>query len=478
MKRAAKILTVMAVFSFMVFLAHGGNIITGGTKVRVLSGSSLVSVTDLTIRNGGTLDNSGTVILIKNLTNENGSANSLGSGLLVMAGTMAQIISGTNIIQDLALNNAEGMTNFGETRVNGVLTLTSGNITLGSFNLTLGPSATVEGTPTASAMIIVTGTGQLRKEFPNGFTGTFLFPVGDATGTPEYSPVILVFSTGNFAMGNYAGVNLVNNKYPNDTITGNYLNRYWTITQSGISGFICNAGFQYLPADVTGTESLLSCTRVNPSPWVTYALTNTATHILSATGLTTFSTFTGLKSATPPKNQELVNIDIHDGTTACYDALEHLTVAGSGTTFVVENNGNVTLIAGNKISLLPGVKVYPGGYMHATISTTFCGSTFNPLVSNPANEDNDLLFIPESKEGLIRIYPNPTSDLVTLELSLQTVNPDAFVTIYNMNGKLILKQELKGENRHQFSLANQPVGIYLIQVRTEERMEISKIVKR
>lgn len=32
-------------------------------------------------------------------------------------------------------------------------------------------------------------------------------------------------------------------------------NRYWSVTQSGISGFSCDTAFTYVPADVAGSEA-------------------------------------------------------------------------------------------------------------------------------------------------------------------------------------------------------------------------------
>ena len=96
---------------------------------------------------GGTLDVQGTLILKKNLVNQNVAANSLGSGSIVFSGTVNQSISGQNIIQNLELANANGLTVIGNTTVNGVFTLTNGLVTLGTYNLLLGPAATVAGSP-------------------------------------------------------------------------------------------------------------------------------------------------------------------------------------------------------------------------------------------------------------------------------------------------------------------------------------------
>jgi hypothetical protein len=456
------------------------NTITGGTTLKVMPGTTLVSSENLVIKNGATLNNAGTVILKKGLANENATPNPIGTGTAEFSGTANQAINGQNIIQNLRVNNASGVTLGGNTSVNGTLALTGGTVALGSNNLLLGPLAAISGTPSSTVMIITTGSGELRKEFPPGFTGSFTFPVGDNTGTPEYSPVTLNFPAGTFASGNYAGITLVNDKYPNAAITGNYLKRYWTLTQSGISGFTCNASFQYVAADVTGTENKISCTKVNPLPWVTYALTNSATHVLSATGITTFSSFTGLKSTTPPVNQELANITIPNGATNCYDATDVITVAGNGRTFIVENNGSVTLVAGKKISILPGAKVYSGGFLYARITTdgTYCGTILNPLVQNPENGDMDLLSIGQDpKNQWIKIYPNPTTDIVNVKLMLPDGFTDVNISVYTMNGDKLLRKSSHGTPDFQFSLSGRPVGMYLVHVQSGDRSEIVKVVK-
>jgi len=270
------------------------NIITSGTTLRVTAGTTLVSASALTIQNGGTLNNQGTVILSGNLNNLNASASILGTGTISMSGTGVQGISGQNIFGNLTLNNAAGVNLNGNATVNGVITFTNGRLNLQTNNLTLGTAASVAGTPSATSMVIATGSGQLRKSF--SAAGSFTFPVGDNTGTAEYAPVTTTFTGGSFGSGNYLGVNLVNSAYPG--AIGSYINRYWNVTPSNISGFSCNATFKYMPADVVGTESQIYCLRVNPTSVVYFSATNTATDILTANGLTEFGSFTGLQQLT------------------------------------------------------------------------------------------------------------------------------------------------------------------------------------
>jgi len=472
----AAILATLFLYCITLPSAIAENVITSGTTLKVLSGTTLVSSENLVVKSGATLDNSGTLILKKNLTNENVTPNQIGTGTAEFSGATNQTISGQNIIQSLTVNNATGVTIGGNTWVNGNLALTSGKVALGSNNLLLGPTAAIVGSPSASAMVVPTGSGEMRKEYAG--TGSFTYPVGDATSTAEYSPVTLNFTGGTFAAGNYVGVSLKNEMYPDLNITDNYLNRYWNISQSGITNFNCNATFQYLPADVSGTENKLSCTKVNTLPWITYGPTNATTHILSANGIVAFGSYTGLKSTTTPLNQELANVDIPNGVTTCYDATQVLTVAGNGTTFLVESGGSVTLVAGSSILLLEGTTVNSGGYLHGYITTndTYCGTMLNPLVANLVDEQA-LGVETVVKNQFIKVYPNPTTDMVIVELMEAGTTTTANITVYSMQGGKLLQKTINNESKFQFSLSGKPVGIYVVHVQSGERSEIAKVVK-
>ncbi len=210
-------------------------------------------------------------------------------------GTSLQTISGggsitSNAATTLNINNTAGIELGSDMSIDGVLSLTNGLFTLGNGFLTLGAAATITGTPSASNMIVATNNGQLGKIFTA--TGSFTFPVGDNTVTAEYSPVTLNFTAGTFAGGAIATVKLSNSAW--NGMTPSYLNRYWSVNSYGITEFACDAEFNYLPADVIGTEASLFCIQMNPPfTFATHNPANTTLHQLTATALTSFGNFTG-----------------------------------------------------------------------------------------------------------------------------------------------------------------------------------------
>lgn len=377
------------------------NIITSGTTLRVTPGTTLVSVENMVIKNGATLNNAGTVIARKNVVNENAAANSLGTGTLQIAGTVQQTISGTNIIQNLVINNAAGMVNGGQTRVEGVLTMNSGRIILGSNHLTLGTAASIAGVPSASAMVVATGSGELRKSFSSA--GSFTFIVGDNMGTAEYTPVTLSFSGGSFSGSNYAGLKLTNAAYPGSG--SNYLNRYWVVTQNGITGFTCNATFQYTVADVTGSENTLLCVRVLPEPPVSFNPANTTLHQLTANGLTTFGTFTGRSALTDKTlNLTLFIEGLYNGGGTMRKALNGTGPQFPGTTadqIQVElhnpaNYSNIVYTSGN-------VNLSTTGQASMTIPAAYVGSYY--LTIKHRNSIATVSSTPVSMAGTTITYP-------------------------------------------------------------------------
>jgi hypothetical protein len=287
-----KIPGIIVIFFGISFLFLQYNIAGGATLFQSPQEPLLTGAGNLIIQPGSSVNNQGSLVLLGDVTN-NGTP-SLGSGTVRFSGSVVQTINGMNTFQNADVDNSSGITVNGPVTVNGTLTLTNGLVAIGTNNLLLGPSASIGGIPGNTRMIVATVTGQLQKQFSG--TESFTFPVGDNIATPEYSPVTLSFTSGSFAPGSYAGINLKNAPYPG--YTDSYLKRYWSVTSSGITGFSCNAQFNYLaPADVVGTESDIYCIKAKPLPEIFYDPVNTALHQLTANGITSFGIYTGRKVA-------------------------------------------------------------------------------------------------------------------------------------------------------------------------------------
>jgi hypothetical protein len=171
----------------------------------------------------------------------------------------------------------------------------------------------------------------------------------------------------------------------------------------------------------------------------------------------------------------LTNITIGPGATRCYNALHTITLAGNGTYFTVENGGDVTLIAGQRILFKPGTTVQQGGHLWAYITTngTYCLNPDYPANTFPVPEEP----VSETETSLFKVYPNPTTGKFTLELNAEPKEIPASIRIYSMMGKEVLRENLADNRKTEFSLTGRSAGIYIIRVMIGDRMATAKIVK-
>ena len=217
-----------------------------GAKIAVGTGSYLTiggPGGNLQNETNGSIDLSGTLTLTGNVTNNSTGTDVLGTvsagSAVILNGSTAQTLAGNSTIPymfpNLTINNPGGIVFSNAAQVNGNLTLTTGLVDIGNTNFTFGTSSLVLGTPSTTNMIIASTTGQVNKLWTT--TGTFTFPVGENGLTASYLPVSLSINSGVFAPGAVTGINVVNTMYNDPAITGSYLNRYWNISQTGISSF-------------------------------------------------------------------------------------------------------------------------------------------------------------------------------------------------------------------------------------------------
>jgi len=183
-------------------------------------------------------------------------------------------------------------------------------------------------------------------------------------------------------------------------------------------------------------------------------------------------------TATVPPLRTVANVILATGQSQCYDATDTLTVAGNGTYFIVSEGSSATMIAGQKIIILPDATVVPGGYLNAYITGTenYCGSLAQAMVTSPVGM-TDRYFPTPLPSSPVNIYPNPTSGKFIIEL----VRPDAafpvVISIYGMKGALVFSGEVPSFTKKEISLEKNPSGIYFLHLVHGTEVTTARIIK-
>jgi len=270
------------------------------------------------ITNGGTLKlggingpNAGDLIVKGNFTN-NGTFNS-NTREVVFDGTSVQTISGTTspVFTYFALSNPAGVELGVNTTIQNRLRFDEGVLRLSNFNLSLSSGATYSGTPSATQMIVTNGTGMLK--FTGTGPSTLLFPIGDETGTAEYSPAQVILNSGTETIG----VRVVDAPHPSKGPGSLYLTRYWDITRDGNSSINYDLTLNYLDEDVSEPtqESSLVMGKFNGTLWTVLPTTLDATaNTLTVSSQTSFSQFTGGEPSALPVELSSFNAKVSGGT--------------------------------------------------------------------------------------------------------------------------------------------------------------------
>lgn len=205
------------------------------------------------------------------------AASILGTGTLVMNGTsLQQIQTGALTIPNLIIKNTANVKLTGNIKVSGVLNFVSGKILADNFSVFLGETATVTGAGTGK-FVETTGSGQLRKLINANITN-YVLPVGSGS---NYTPVS-VTTSGSYASA-YVAVKTKAGIHPNKPAPAtNYLNTYWTVMRSGVTGTV-NATATYTNANIVGTEATYNGFYWNGATWTKTGVTiNTATNQVTA----------------------------------------------------------------------------------------------------------------------------------------------------------------------------------------------------
>ena len=228
----------------------------------------------------------------------------------------------------------------------------------------------------------------------------------------------------------------------------------WYVNNVPVTG-ATNANYSYIPAN----NDAVACKATTAN-----GCASTSTPIIMAV-------------TSIPATTVLQNVFVTPGPPVCFNAMQTIFVAGSGTAFMVQPGGNATMIAGSKILYQPFTKVFQGGYMHGYIAPggPFCSLTKNASIVTVAEGEGEKC--PVTDKTFFRIYPNPTTGNFALEWKGAEKYFKVRAEIFNMMGEKVLSQELYGEPMHEFIFDDMPAGLYFIKLTTANYGGTIKLIK-
>ncbi|MDR2425243.1 MAG: T9SS type A sorting domain-containing protein [Prevotellaceae bacterium] len=83
----------------------------------------------------------------------------------------------------------------------------------------------------------------------------------------------------------------------------------------------------------------------------------------------------------------------------------------------------------------------------------------------------------EDKTLNVKVYPNPTSGILDVEVDNLQANQRARLEIYTFAGRQVKRIE-RLQNRQSLDISNQPAGIYLFRIVVDEKSATLKVIKQ
>ncbi|HWY38110.1 MAG TPA: GH25 family lysozyme [Bacteroidia bacterium] len=74
------------------------------------------------------------------------------------------------------------------------------------------------------------------------------------------------------------------------------------------------------------------------------------------------------------------------------------------------------------------------------------------------------------------LYPNPAGSKITIENNTLSSTQAEMISIYNMQGQLVLQQQLQNQ-KAEIDISGLTTGMYFVNIKTEKGMEVKKFVK-
>lgn len=281
----------------------GAKMVVNTGAVMKITGSGADYTNEDTLGFNGRIDLDGKIILEGDWTNNTTSdvfINANTDGLVLFNGSSQQNILGStaSLFENVELDNTSGLSLSVNMGIKNDFKFTNGSVLLNTKDVFIGTNGTISGTFGATKMFVVNNTGTLKKRI--GGIGSFVFPIGEITGTTEFTPVSFNLASHSGVSGTaWVSAHVTNIKHPSNTSPSEFLNRYWTLSSSGITSPNYSANYYYQQADVSGIENIIYSAEYDGANRTVYSTVDATNNKLSFTGMSTFADYTGVDGTIP-----------------------------------------------------------------------------------------------------------------------------------------------------------------------------------
>lgn len=135
-------------------------------------------------------------------------------------------------------------------------------------------------------------------------------------------------------------------------------------------------------------------------------------------------------------------------------------------------NERLILDAGDYVKLLPGFKAEYGSDFIAYIDG--CGGRTSKIVD--PNVEDDLSDELKSIDNLsVNVYPNPNNGQFTVDFSDEEIKQHTSINILNLMGEIVYTKTVNS-SIIQIDINDQPKGIYLVQIISNSKSTVKKVI--
>jgi hypothetical protein len=151
---------------------------------------------------------------------------------------------------------------------------------------------------------------------------------------------------------------------------------------------------------------------------------------------------------------------IQKGAAADYDGIRSMCQSTSGNFYIAGQFNTTTTGDGDTLSFGSNTLLNDGNW--AQIFVAKLNILNNKIAVNELSSDN-----------FIRVFPNPSSGIFRIQFHN---SEHTIVSVYNMLGKCVLAKDCSGKDNQQIDLSDQAKGLYFIEIVSEGKRSVKKVV--